>query len=68
MVYITVAVQAAPANRQLAQPDMGNGYTISETGKPPDYVSDVASASIFWRDVAEERGRQPEAELRRSWN
>ncbi len=32
-----------------------NGYTISEIGKPPDFVLEVASSSTGWRDYTVKR-------------
>ena len=45
----------------LARPkkevEEANGYTISEHGKPPDFVLEVASASTGRRDYTEKRNR-----------
>ena len=45
----------------LARPkkevEEANGYTISEHGKPPDFVLEVASASTGRRDYTEKRAR-----------
>jgi len=53
-----------------ADPDLyyaQNGYVISEQGKPPDFVLEVASPSIGHRDTVEKRVRYAELGIPEYW-
>ena len=44
-----------------------NGYVISEAGKPPDFVLEVASESTAWRDETVKRDGYAEMEVPEYW-
>ena len=47
--------------------DAQNGYVISERGKPPDFVLEVASHSTGRRDTVEKRVRYAEMGITEHW-
>ena len=47
--------------------DDANGYTISEVGKPPDFVLEVASPSTGRRDYTEKRVGYEHLKVREYW-
>ena len=44
-----------------------NGYIISEQGKPPDFVLEIASASTGWIDVTDKRRDYARRRIREYW-
>ena len=59
---LMVALDADPALY-----DAQNGYVISEQGKPPDFVLEVASRSTGRRDTVEKRARYAELGIPEYW-